>query len=354
MGYPQPLLKGLKATPRNEPDSAVSLVNLAATRNHRFRKTGAVSDLEDSIRITYRALSMAPNDEIRAAALTNLGVQLNQRYVLKTSPADLDERVRVSMESVKLTPKDSSWRSSRLNDLAASLIERYMKRSSKVDLEKAIQYQEEAIFEAHPTNQSEEAKVGFRRNLRGFLRERYKAYGALTDLEQSISIWRRVAEATPTDSVHWADYWSDVAESLLERYRRVKLKEDLEESVKISKQVVKADSDRGYPNHFSLFLLSETLGTQAMETNSAEALDECIQALRDSLKLVENDMTQKYDLPRRVPRYSILCRLAFTIVCIRICLRLLNSNNPSPFRLSFPPNLPKTSEDILSQRRIKC
>ncbi|KAI1376538.1 CHAT domain-containing protein [Hypoxylon crocopeplum] len=237
----------LGESPSDESDNANSLLNLGVSINNRYRKTRAISDLEDSIRVTRKGLGKNPTDYERALLLSNLGVQFNQRYELTTSMTDRDEAIRAMAGALEYTPKDSPDRCLRLTHLAGLLGDRYSKKGSIIDLEKAIQLQEEAVLETNSPNQSDEDKTGVKMTLRHLLRQRYQAVGALADLEQSIRVCREVIKTAP-NGVIWPDRWSDLAENLLERYDRLSTKADLEESVKSAKShLVLALGDSNVP-----------------------------------------------------------------------------------------------------------
>jgi hypothetical protein len=108
--------------------------NLGATLMKRFRRTGAVADLDELVRVGRDAVATIPADHPdRALFLTNLAAALSQ-----TRAADLDEAIKMGREAVATIPADHPNRALYLTNLGGVLRMRLEQAASEADLDEAV------------------------------------------------------------------------------------------------------------------------------------------------------------------------------------------------------------------------
>jgi tetratricopeptide (TPR) repeat protein len=205
------------------------LHNLGTQLGNRYSRTGAITDLEEAIRVIQEAVKATPEDHPDwAGYLHNLGIQLRNRYLRTGAITDLEEAIRVAQEAVKATPEDHPDRAGYLNNLGTQLGDRYSRTGAITDLEEAIQVTQEAI-KARPEDHPGQA--GYLNNLGIRLGDRYLRTGAITDLEEAIRVTQEAVKAKPEDHPDRAGYLNNLGIQLGDRYSRTGAIIDLKEAI---------------------------------------------------------------------------------------------------------------------------
>jgi hypothetical protein len=102
--------------PGDHPDHAGWLNSLGVMLESRYKRTGAMADLEEAISVARQAVDATPADHPDCPGyLNNLGVMLESRYKRTRAMADLEEAIGVARQAVDATPAYHPDRAGRLN-----------------------------------------------------------------------------------------------------------------------------------------------------------------------------------------------------------------------------------------------
>lgn len=101
----------------DHPDQGDRLQSLGVGYNNRYRRTGAMADLEMSIKVKQKAVDLTPDDHPdRAGYLQSLGVGYTDRYQETGATMDLEAAIQRHAESLDhvVSPPISRLQSGRL------------------------------------------------------------------------------------------------------------------------------------------------------------------------------------------------------------------------------------------------
>jgi tetratricopeptide (TPR) repeat protein len=175
----------VEATPEDHPERANRLSNLGGGLGHRYLRTGAMADLEDSIQLAREAVEATPEDHPeRSRHLYHLGLQLGDRYSRIEAMADLEESIRLGREAVDATPEDHPDRADYLNALGIGLSDRYLQTGAMAELEESIRVGREALKATPEDNPNRATRLN---SLRVGLSDRFRRTGAMADLEEAVA-----------------------------------------------------------------------------------------------------------------------------------------------------------------------
>lgn len=180
------------------PDQPKVLINLSAGLSDRYRRTRALKDLEEAIRVSQQKVKMTPhNSPDRQKTLTTLGIGFSERYNRTGELKDLDTAILLYRQALELIPPDSPARSSLLNKLGSGLIYRYRNTGVREDLEEAIHTFQQALELAPPNSLDRPLLLN---NLGYGLGANFLHTGVPEDLEKAIRVSRQAVELTSPDS----------------------------------------------------------------------------------------------------------------------------------------------------------
>jgi hypothetical protein len=139
--------------PMSSPYESMCLSNLSAILHSRFKKTGSLDDLLQSITIMEKAISVTPEDDpSKATDLCTLGVYLCRLFEVTGSIVDLNRAISVLEQSKQLTPEHRPSRAARLTSLGSLFETRFARMGLTDDIDRAITAYEEgfAVVTAPP------------------------------------------------------------------------------------------------------------------------------------------------------------------------------------------------------------
>ncbi|KAG0709464.1 hypothetical protein DFH29DRAFT_1065322 [Suillus ampliporus] len=263
----------LAVCPLGYSDQSMSLNNLAISLHDRFQQRGVLSDLHEAIELHRAALALRPpGHSHRSIYLNNLAITLHDRFVQQGVLSDLQEAIKLHRAALALYPAGDSDRSMSLNNLAVSLHHRFEQRGVLSDLDESIELHRAALALRSPVHSDRYMSLN---NLASSLRDSNGA-SYLTWMRSLSSIelhWRSTLLAIPVNP-HLSH---NLAISLRDRFRQWSIMSDLDESIELHRAALAlfppAHSDRP----LSLNNLASSLGDKFRKRGVLSDLDESIE-----------------------------------------------------------------------------
>ncbi|KAJ7487948.1 CHAT domain-containing protein [Mycena latifolia] len=223
-------------TPREHPKRATRLTNLGVSYTDRYHRLGELKDLEASIQLKREALDLTPKgDAQRAVHLTNLGVSYRARYLRLGELKDLEASLQLRQEALDLTPKGDPEQANRLTNLAVSLTDRYRKLRYLEDLDTALENDMKSV---ELTPKEHPKRANRLTNLAISFRDRYQRLGCPEDLTGALQARQEIVDLTPEGHPQQASRIAKLALSFRERYQRSGDLKDLEAALRGKKEAV--------------------------------------------------------------------------------------------------------------------
>lgn len=194
--------------------------------------TGVEDYLEQSFRITRRAIRMIPKDNPHLSNLMQaLALLLATRYAHTRAIADLKESVVVTREVVALTPKNHRYRPNRLYALAERLVA--VRGRGKAEAMEAVEIMREAV-ELTPKQASNPYHI--LQGLSMALQNLYKETGSREYLEEAIQAKKRAVELAPPSQLR--SYLATLASLFYTRYGLSHSLGDLNEAISAARRAM--------------------------------------------------------------------------------------------------------------------
>lgn len=222
----------LEATPKDHRKRASRLQNLGIGYCDRYERSGAekLADLELAIQRLQEGVEATPhNDPQRADRLQNLGVAYFKKSERTGTEADLDLAMEQFLRALEATPEDDPKWASRLECLGGGYHERHQQAEDDDDLELTNLIQKEqdkldAMSDSHPNWSDQLQTLGNRYH------GRYLRSGVYTDIEVAIQKYEEALEATPRNHPDhgWANRLHTLGGGYHNRYLQTGAKTDLE------------------------------------------------------------------------------------------------------------------------------
>ncbi|KAF9025209.1 CHAT domain-containing protein [Rhodocollybia butyracea] len=269
--------------PVGHPERAFSLHNLGVELWNRFRKTGHLENLEESIQLTRDALLLIPaGDPQRVYSLNSLSLGLRDRFGQTGHHEDLDESIQLNEDALLFCPVDHPQRGSWLSNLSAGLGKRFQLTGHLKDLNKSIQLNRDALC-LHPKGHPRSCSLLI--NLSAGLIIRFQQSGHLEDLEESIQLNRDVLLIYPMDHPERGFLLSNLSAGLRNRFQHTGHLGDLNESIQLNRNALLLCPTDHPERGILLGGLSLGLSDRFQQTGHLEDLDQSIQLNRDALLL---------------------------------------------------------------------
>lgn len=175
--------EAVKSTQDNHPDLPGRLNNLGSKYSRRYDRLRELTDVEESVHVTRRAVDSAVNHPFKVSFLSNLGNRLLNRYERIGTVHDLEEAIQWVQGAIDTTPHSHHHRAPCLNTLGRLLARRYDLKEEMQDLERAIIVEQEAI-NSIPTDHADHA--AYLTNLGLGLASRTAVTGDIGDLNDAL------------------------------------------------------------------------------------------------------------------------------------------------------------------------
>ncbi|CAH0053903.1 unnamed protein product [Clonostachys solani] len=221
----------LDATPKDLPLWPQRASKLSIRLGERSSKLGATRD-DSAVQSGQESLNATHEHHSRRAhRLNNLGMQFRERYRRTGSMADIDESIKACKDAVQAISDDSPNRAMWFSSLSASLLEKHLRSESLDDLDESI---------GRPLAVARLPKQHW--PLLGIEFQRTKAE---SDIEESIQSIRRAISVTQLDHAALPSFLFNLGSSLHNRYKYNTgpgALPDLDEAIDLGRQAVAATS----------------------------------------------------------------------------------------------------------------
>jgi tetratricopeptide (TPR) repeat protein len=311
-------------------DLVRAMDNLAVMLNSRYERKNDITDLQESIEHTRRAVDMISSEHPRwVKLLTDLTSRLRTRFYVEEKMDDINLAIKVARQALEATPNGHPDRGTAFGTLGNALQARstFSSMEDSEDIDEAVEMSRQALA-SHSDDDEERSIPLFNLGLR--LLNRYSRMDRIVDLEEAIELTRKGLQTIPQGHQSWPMWMSHLGLCLLQRYRRVRATEDLKASIDHLRQGINASSENNpkrahwmlnlsgvlaemhereqslcsieeaielirqvlvtqTPNHVratALSNLGRMLGTMYSETDEINYLEECISVTREALKVV--------------------------------------------------------------------
>ncbi|VUC25265.1 unnamed protein product [Clonostachys rosea] len=266
----------------------------------RYQRTGAISDLEKSIKVAQRALLVTSEDDPDYIGLLyRLGIQLGWRYGETGDIDDSEETIRIIRHAIDKISYDPSYLCWLLYRLGIALQVRFLRTGDLADLEEAIQATRHAVHEISLDNPIYEiprdSPIYFKwlNSLADQLDDKYEITKALPDLQETIEFTQKAINETPKEHPSYAEGMHSLGIRLHSRYSWTQELDDVEEGIKAMREAISSTSEDDPLRAKRLWALATFLGDRYDKVRDKTNLEEAVRLLR-----LATDMATDGDLDR--------------------------------------------------------
>lgn len=315
----QVLSEAVSLMPDADPNILLCQDNLALVRADRFARTGDADELRAALALHEQVVAdAAPADPNLALFLNNLGACALEMFVQTKNPdhlrrgqwafalavdktpagspelgrrlsnlalvrhelraagadeIDADALVELAQFAVDLsTGNESDW-PRRLLVLADALADRYRASGAVPDLDRAVDLYHQCAAAARPTELSM-----FANNLALAYLDRFDRCGSTDDLDEGVAHARRAVESAQSGTPSWALYVGTLASALITRYERHGELADLETAIETAQRAIDATPFEGWTRVRRLRNLGAAYGFRFDATGDPADLARCVAA----------------------------------------------------------------------------
>ncbi|KAI4603139.1 hypothetical protein KJ359_005931 [Pestalotiopsis sp. 9143b] len=256
-----------------------------ARLDRRYRTTGTEEDLEDGIQFLSSDVHSGTKDAAtKSKILFVLGTYFWERFRMRLVMTDLEEAIRLTCKALELSAKNSEKRKM-LKDLGSLFYLKYQRTNNLVDLEEAISFAQKAADEPW----SKLNRAGCLNTLAVVLRARYERTDCLADLERAISLTEE-ADANTLRGPYKPIYLGCLAKHLCARFERTGKMPDLERAIRTARTAADIapmnHPQQKHPEQAEFFAtLGFCLHLRYLEVEIMPDLDEAIQVMRSAVDI---------------------------------------------------------------------
>ncbi|CAE6458196.1 unnamed protein product [Rhizoctonia solani] len=220
--------RAVAKTTHEHPNRGKRLIRLGIAYGERFQRLGELDNLEESIKHISSALALTPDhDPDISFRLDSLGVIYSERYRRLGELADLEKAMECRTRALALTPDGRRDMRHRHASLGVSYTNRFQRLGELADLEKAIECHTRALAltpDGHPNMPRRHASLGVSYT------DRFQRLGELADLEKAIECNTRALALTPDGHPDMPHRYASLGVSYTHRFRRLGELADLEKA----------------------------------------------------------------------------------------------------------------------------
>ncbi|KAJ7830797.1 hypothetical protein B0H14DRAFT_2515559 [Mycena olivaceomarginata] len=231
--------KALESCPNTPQMRGQVLVGLATGFYSREGHRKDPANLDRAVDLLHEALDLWPivdrNGRNYYCILSNLGAFLSERFEVRGLEGDLDSSIELLERALSMNVPPQNRISSQTN-LAESLRLRFDLRSKLEDLERAIRLYRE-ILDGVPTCASHIDHSHIWVRLAHTLRTRSESTGDKGDLDTAIEILRNVLKVLPASHPHRGKALQNITTALIVKYQRCSEPQLIEEVVNACREV---------------------------------------------------------------------------------------------------------------------
>ncbi|WP_194817906.1 CHAT domain-containing protein [Nocardia sp. XZ_19_385] len=251
-------------------------------RYFALSKVSGTSDLNEAIDRFHEAVeTAAAEDKDLGTYLHEYGTALLVRFRLSRQGLDVIESVAALRRCISVLPEDDVDRPTILNALSDSLEELSTLPGDRDELEDLVETALLAATQERRSRNREERDYSLARAMR----HRFEYRGPISDLDNSIEIFRRISAADCDAETH-AKYLGALASSLSLRFTATGNLSDIDEAVAVARTAARAGANG--PLAFAYASdLGDALRVRYETSGRAADLDQAVDALRNALGLVD-------------------------------------------------------------------
>jgi tetratricopeptide (TPR) repeat protein/CHAT domain-containing protein len=279
--------QAVRATPLDHPDRAGQLSSLGNLLGRRFERTGAMDDLNRAVEVADQAVSATPLDHPnRAGQLSNLGNLLGKRFERTGAMGDLNRAVEIANQVVDTTPLDHPDRAGWLSNLGRWLSRRFEWTGAMDDLNRAVEVANQVV---NTTPLDHPDRAGQLSNLGNRLAKRFERTGAMDDLNRAVEVANQAMNATPLDHPNRAGQLSNLGNLLGRRFERTEAMDDLNRAVEVTDQAV-STTPLDHPSRAGrLSNLANRLGKRFRRTEAMDDLNRAVEIADQAVSAIPLD-----------------------------------------------------------------
>ncbi|KAL4067391.1 hypothetical protein V8B97DRAFT_1975711 [Scleroderma yunnanense] len=316
----------------------------------RFKSQGALPDLDEAISHHREALELCvPGHPLRALSLDNLGLCLSTRFKSQGALIDLDEATVLHQEALGLLPLQHPDRFASLNNLGLCLSTRFMIQGTLADLERAIALRREALELCPPGHPLKFLALN---NLGNCLSTRFKVRGKLADLEECIALLRQAVERCPGGHPLRSSALNNLGTCLSTRFKSQGVLADLTSAITCHQEALEL-LPVGHPDRpSSLNSLGTCLATKFKSQGTLADLEESVALHQAALELCPPG-TSKWDRAARTlarsleDRFKWLGSMSDIEEATRLQQSLTRVNGYHPLMPNGPLDIKQVIGDII-------
>ncbi|KAF9768796.1 hypothetical protein IL306_013849, partial [Fusarium sp. DS 682] len=212
----------LSTIPDDSDDRARYLWRLALQLGQKYKTVGAISYLDESIRLLREATDTVTDDDPnKARMMSALSLQLGERYTRQKSISDLDEAILIARDAIDSGLEDDPIMPKLFSDLGSLLVDRYLGKGVKWDLDEAIDFSRQAVARVSEDDPIRAKLLDTLGIHLGHLHWRggHRSNPALRALlEEAIVVSREAVRLTPQDHPSSAGLWKNLGTHLGHKY----------------------------------------------------------------------------------------------------------------------------------------
>ncbi|KAK7454051.1 hypothetical protein VKT23_011564 [Stygiomarasmius scandens] len=241
---------------------AIRLCREGVLLGARFRHSGALEDIDQSIDILQRAINLLPDDYFdKSAYLNNIGVSFSIRFDHQGELADIEQAIDAQERAVKLASEGHADMPLYLSSLGNSFVRRFERHGNLADIERALTLQSRAV-ELTPNDHV--SKPQYLNNLGTSYFCHFEHFGELANIEHAIRVQQhavdlmsddhpkkpiavdaqqRAVESTPDDHAHKPRCLDSLGSVLFTRFERLRKSADMDGAIAAHKHALELTPD---------------------------------------------------------------------------------------------------------------
>ncbi|WP_212990956.1 CHAT domain-containing protein [Actinoplanes auranticolor] len=272
--------RAMAATDPGDPDHAVYVGNYVTALVARYEQAGGTELLDHAERLIREELDSLPDGHRhRSLCLSGLSTVLQVRYRSTGDLAVLRESVQLCRAAIS-TPHSDDESAALSTNLGLVLLQLHQQDGDPAILTEAVAASRDSVAAMQPGSPY---AAGLLSNLNATLMVSYAASGELAVLEEAVETGRRVV-ATTRHTGAWSDgHLVNLAGTLIALFQRTRRPALLDEAVELTREAL-AKVPRGHPQRVTFLSALGRMLWMAAEHGDRPALaDEAVRTLREAV-----------------------------------------------------------------------
>lgn len=250
-------------------------MNQAAMLTERYKRTGAVKDLEIATAMAEQAINTTkPEHPDLVDMFFKLSVMRGLRYEQNGDIDDLNRAVEAAENVVAATPSDHPEMAARFSNLGIRLCRKFDKTGDMADINRAITLTDIAV---NATPIDDPRRASRLNNLSHLLDSRFRRTYEINDINQAIEITQIALDATPADHEDHALILNTLGTMHMSRFEKIGTTEDFTKAVRFTKEAVEATPLQSPKRSLRIHNLQTLISRPVTMPDTIEHLDSLIE-----------------------------------------------------------------------------